>query len=78
MTRAVTSYSTQVPVLMTPLLSSALPLGDGRVFQVTPVSVQLPLVAYRAGPFTVLPVAYSRVSRQLGLGTCEMRLSYAA
>src|SRR6185503_15803718 len=53
LTSEVTLYSTQVLVLMSPLLSAALPVRAGRLFQVIPVSFQLFPVAYTAGPFLV-------------------------
>ena len=51
-TSEVTLYSTQVFILILPLLSSALVMREGRLFQVMPVSVHEVPVPYTAGPLT--------------------------
>src|SRR6266508_4573095 len=49
-TADVTLYSTHVPALIAPLLSSAPLVREGRLFQAMPVSVQEVPVVYTAGP----------------------------
>jgi hypothetical protein len=49
-TADVTLYSTHVPPLTAPLLSSAPLVREGRLFQVMPVSIQDEPVVYTAGP----------------------------
>jgi len=59
-TREVTSYATHVFDPIAPLSSTAPLVRAGRIFQVIPVSDQLLLVAYTAGPLTEPSVAYTR------------------
>src|SRR6266498_5976078 len=60
-TREVTLYSTQVFVLMLPLLSTEALVRAGRLFQVIPVSVHEVPVEYTAGPLVEpFVVAYKR------------------
>jgi len=56
----VTVYSTQVFVPIAPLSSTAPLVGAGRVLQVIPVSAQVLLVAYTAGPLAVPEVTNTR------------------
>ena len=64
-TKAVTSYSTQDPALMFPLLSTAPLVRAGRLFQVMPVSVQDVPVEYTAGPLVEPFVVSNTRSRAL-------------
>lgn len=47
---AVTSYSIQLSVLTKPRSPYLVPTGSGRLFQVTPASVHVPVERYTAGP----------------------------
>ena len=64
-TNEVTLYSTQVFVLILPLLSTAPLVRAGRLFHVIPVSVQDEPVAYTAGPFAEPLVVTNIRSRAL-------------